>query len=103
MKNRAKKVGPKVNKRLRASRRISSKVVIPRTAKQFFALSEDDQNRWTRVTHVVSKIRADRISLTRASQEFGLDRQTVLRLVKPALRKRSNGRYVAKAHDSLLR
>jgi hypothetical protein len=103
MKNRAKRVRPKVNKRLRAPRRVSTKVVVPRTAKQFFALSEDDQDRWTQVTHVVSKIRADRISLTKASQEFGLDRQTVLRLAKPALRKRSNGQYVARPHDNLLR
>jgi hypothetical protein len=80
-----------------------NKIAVPRTAKQFFALSEEDQDRWIRVEHVVSKMRLDRISLTRASQEYGLDRRTVLRLAKSALRKRSNGRYAVKSHDTLLR
>jgi hypothetical protein len=43
------------------------------------------------------------MSVTKASQEYRLDRQTVLRLGKSALRKLGNGRYVAKAHDKLLR
>ncbi len=77
--------------------------VIPRTTKSFFNLPEEEQDRWAQVTHVISKMRAERVSLTKASQEFGLDRQTVLRLAEAALRKQSNGRYSARSRDSLLR
>lgn len=80
-----------------------NKPVAPRTAKEFFAMPERSQDRWTRVTHVVSKMRTDAVSLRQASREFGLDPRTVLRLSRPALRKRANGRYVAKGGDRLLR
>jgi hypothetical protein len=48
-------------------------------------------------------MRADGISLRRAARAFGLNPGVVLRLAGPALRKRSNGRYAAKASDRLLR
>jgi hypothetical protein len=48
-------------------------------------------------------MRADGVSLRRASREFGLDSRVVLRLAGPALRKRVNGRYAARASDRLLR
>jgi hypothetical protein len=48
-------------------------------------------------------MRADGVSLSRASREFGLDPQVVRRLAGPALRKRANGRYTTKASDRLLR
>jgi hypothetical protein len=75
----------------------------PRTAGEFFAMSAKSQDRWTRVTHVISKMRADGVSLRQASQEFGLDPRTVARLGRSALRKGSDGRYKAKASDRLLR
>jgi hypothetical protein len=103
MKRKTKRRQRKTNGRARSHRPAARKVVVPRSAKRFFALSEEEQDRWTRVTHVVSKMRSDRISLTAASREFGLDRQTVLRLARSALRKQSNGRYVAKANDKLIR
>ncbi|MGB6821175.1 MAG: hypothetical protein WBE21_03770 [Candidatus Acidiferrales bacterium] len=61
------------------------------------------QDMWVRVTHVVSKMRADRVSLPEASREFGLDPRVVARLGKSALRKRKNGQYAAKRTDRLLR
>ena len=48
-------------------------------------------------------MRADRLSLHRASREFGLDPRTVIRWGKAALRKRPSGRYAARPHDTLLR
>lgn len=61
------------------------------------------QDTWVRVTHVVSKMRADRVSLREASREFGLDPRIVARLGKSALHKRKNGQYTAKSKDKLLR
>lgn len=55
------------------------------------------------VANTVSKIRADRISLKKASREFGVDPRTVKRLAGPALRKLSNGQYAAKANDRIFR
>ena len=48
-------------------------------------------------------MRAEGTSLKRAAKEFGLDPRTVIRWAKPALRKRRDGRYVAKSKDTLLR
>ncbi|MGB6484861.1 MAG: hypothetical protein WBE86_15350 [Candidatus Acidiferrales bacterium] len=61
------------------------------------------QDMWTRVTHVISKMRSDYVSLREASREFGLDSRVVARLGKSALRKRKNGQYAAKHTDKLLR
>lgn len=48
-------------------------------------------------------MRADRVSLRQASREFDLDARIVTRLGKSALRKRTNGQYVARRSDKLLR
>jgi len=48
-------------------------------------------------------MRAEGVSLSEASREFGLDPRTVVRFGKPALKKRANGRYSAKPTDKLLR
>lgn len=75
----------------------------PRSAREFFARPKQFQKTWNRVTHIISKMRADAVSLTQASREFGVDPRTVLRLGRSALRKRRNGRYAAKPKDTLLR
>lgn len=75
----------------------------PHTVKQFFARPLVFQDSWAKVTHIVSKMRADRVSLRTASRDFGLDPRVVIRLGKAALRKRKNGQYVAKRSDKLLR
>lgn len=79
------------------------KVAIPRTAKQFFAKPQEFQETWTAVTHVISKMRADHLSLRQASRGFNLDPRVVTHLGKSALRKRKNGQYVTKRSDTLLR
>jgi len=77
--------------------------VAPRTAKQFFAKSKEAQGEWNDVAHVISQMRANRVSLTQAAIEVGIDPRVVARLGKSALRKRKNGQYVAKRTDTLLR
>lgn len=71
--------------------------------KEFFANPEVFQETWTAVTHVISKMRGDHLSLRQASREFNLDPRVVTHLGKSALRKRKNGQYVAKRSDKLLR
>jgi len=74
----------------------------PRTAKEYFSKPERFQDRWNRVVHAVSRMRAG-ASLRQASREYGLDPRTVLRLAGPALRKTRSGRWVARVTDRLLR
>ena len=75
----------------------------PRNTKEFFAMSGQAQDRWTRVTNVITKMRKDGSSLPTAAREYGMTSRAVLSLAKPALRKRSNGRYEARNSDRLLR
>jgi len=102
MKIRIRSTRRKKQSRTRSSQR-RIKITVPRTAKQFSALPPRSQDRWIRVTHAVSKMRANRVSLREASREFGLDPRVVARLGKSALRKRKNGQYAAKRADKLLR
>lgn len=84
-------------------RRGTARHLAPRTVRQFLAKSKEAQAEWNEVTHVISRMRANRVSLTRAANETGIDPHTVARLGKSALRKRKNGQYVAKRSDKLLR
>jgi hypothetical protein len=84
-------------------RRARAKAFAPHNAKQFFAKPKAFQDTWTAVTHIISKMRSDRVSLREASREFGLDPRVVARLGKSALRKRKNGQYVPRRSDKLLR
>ena len=87
----------------RRQRRARINPIAPRTAKQFFARPPAFQDTWAKVTHVISRMRVNRVSLRTASRDFGLDPRVVTRLGKAALRKRKNGQYVAKRSDKLLR
>jgi hypothetical protein len=83
--------------------RIKRRVFVPRTAKQFSALPRQTQDRWIRITQAITKMRSDRVSHREASREYDLDPSVLTRLGKSALRKRKNGKYVAKPADKLLR
>jgi hypothetical protein len=85
------------------ARKIEKLLTGLRTGAEFFAMSEKDRDTWTNVTHVLSKMRREKVSLLKASREYGIDPRTVTRLAKSALRKRANGTYAAKATDRLLR
>lgn len=74
----------------------------PNTARQYFRLSSKNQETWDSIGHVISKIR-EGMTLPKAAKEFGLSSKTALSFGRTALRKRKNGRYVAKKTDQLLR
>lgn len=75
----------------------------PRTARELFARPKQFQDLWNRVVNVVSKMRSEGVALRTASREHGLDPREVVPLAGSALRKRTNGRYVVRASDRLLR
>lgn len=54
------------------------------------------------VAHVVSRVREGK-SLREAAKEFNINPKTAVRLAGSALRKKSNGRYVARKSDRLTR
>jgi hypothetical protein len=86
-------------KRKNQRRQIISRA--PTTARQYYAMTEREQEIWDSVAHVVSRMR-DRVSLRKASAEFGIAPSIVVGLGRPALRKK-NGRYAATKTDRLLR
>lgn len=75
----------------------------PHNTEQYFELSPEAQEQWNRVAHVIQKVRTERVSVTQAAKEFGIDRKKVIQLGGSALRKQKNGRYKAKSFDRLLR
>lgn len=79
------------------------KNVTPRTAEQYFTMSERSQEIWNRVAHVLTMMRADGASLQEASRESQIDPRTVVRRGGSALRKTTKGRYAARATDRFLR
>lgn len=91
------------NKNVAATPAKKRKLIRPTTAKQYSALSEAEQETWNRVAHVVAKMRSEKMSLTKASREFGLNPKTVQARAEAALRKTKGGRYVARPSDKLLR
>ena len=103
MKRKKQRIRQTTSNKRRSNRPAQKKNVAPRTAKQFFARSPRSQETWNQVTHVVTKMRTDGVSLRQASREFGVDPRTVVRLGGSALRKQPNGRFAAKRSDRLLR
>jgi hypothetical protein len=75
----------------------------PTTARQYFSTSKRFQETWDEIAHVISKMRSDGVSLNKASKEFGIDPDVVLKFGRDALRKQKSGRYVARKTDRLLR
>lgn len=103
MKQQSKRIQRKTGKLRQSARSAKNKFVPPRTLDEFFAMPELIQDQWNRAVHAVSKMRTDGTTLPQASREFGLNPRVIARLGRPALRKRSNGRYAAKATDQLFR
>jgi len=73
----------------------------PTTARQYFALSQQDQAMWDSLAHVIARIK-DGEPLRKASKEYGIPPSIVAELGRSALRKK-NRRYVATKFDQLLR
>jgi hypothetical protein len=91
MKRKAKRAQRRASQKRRFSQS-SRRLVQPRTIEEFFAMPERRQETWIGTASTVSKMRADDITLPKASREFGVDRRTVIRLGGSALRKLKNGR-----------
>jgi hypothetical protein len=90
----------RANKKTRAS---AKKFVPPRTAEELFALPDNLQDKYQRMTHAVTKMRTDRLSMSRAALLYEITPKDMRRLGGTALRKQKNGRYAAKKRDKLLR
>jgi hypothetical protein len=94
----------KKNKKKNKSRvSARKKFVPPRTAEELFALPDHLQDKYQRVTHAITRMRTDRLSLAEVSRLFGLNPCDTKRFGEKALRKQKNGRYAAKKRDRLLR
>lgn len=70
---------------------------------QYSARPEKFKDTYGRVLAVVSKMRREKVSLTQASRDIGIDPRSVTRWGASALRRGLNGKYSAKKQDSLLR
>jgi DNA-binding CsgD family transcriptional regulator len=97
--NRRTRTRPKKKRQAELVRTIKSL----RTAEEFFNMPEPAREMLIKVAGTVSKMRADRISLAKASREFGVSPRTVKELASQALRKLSHGQYAAKANDRIFR
>ena len=86
-----------------ARRRATFTTRPPRTVNELFSATKTFQDEWERAVHLVSSMRAEGTSFEAALSESGLTRTSALRLVKSAVRKTPNGRYVATRSDRLLR
>lgn len=98
---RQKTAPPKSRARVRPTSRRTP--AAPKNADDFFRRSESFQDRWNSVIGVVSRMRAEKVSLQKASQDAGISPSSVKRWARSALQKRSNGKWVAKRSDRLLR
>jgi hypothetical protein len=101
MRRKIRKKSDRTNRKGRIRRRGELVFRRPTTARQYYAMSEREQEIWDSLAHVISRIR-DRQSLRRASKEFGIAPIVVVERGRPALRKK-NGRWVATKTDRLLR
>ena len=75
----------------------------PRTTAQYNAKPESFKTMWDRVVSVVSKMRTEKASLQKDARELEISPRTVKRWAGSALQKRSNGKWIAKKNDTLLR
>src|SRR5271155_33683 len=89
-------------KNKRSDKAVRKQFVGPKTIRQYFAMSKSARDEWNRVTHVVTRMKEEDVSLAEACREFHLNTRTVIRLGRTALTKRY-GRYAAKQADNLLR
>jgi hypothetical protein len=102
MKRKTKHTQRKIGQKRRRSQS-ATKFLAPQTVEQFFAMPESNRETLIGVASAISKMRADGVSLTKSSRQFGVNPRTVKRLAGSALRKRNNGRYAAKANDRIFR
>lgn len=91
------------HRRSQHASRKKARARIPRSANEFRRKSAKQQDAWTKVTHVITTIRRDGVSLSHALRGSGVSRRTVLRLAASSLRKLPSGRWTTRTRDRLLR
>ena len=74
-----------------------------KTADDFFAQPDAEQEKWNRVLRVIAKMRTEGLSLKKAAKEAGVSPRTVAKRAGRAIKKGENGRYAVSKRDSLLR
>jgi hypothetical protein len=92
-----------VGKKRRSTQSVNNNHLGPRTAEEYYDMPERSRERWNRITHVIAKMRANKVSLQQASREFDVDPRTVVKRGGTAMRKSDTGRYEARKSDRLLR
>jgi len=92
----------RVRKR-RSRRRTRNKPIVPRTARQLFAMSKPAQEEWKEVTNIVNEARRTRKSARKIAQQRGIPFKTVRKRAGRALHRQRNGRIVPRPTDDLLR
>jgi hypothetical protein len=74
----------------------------PRSAEEFFAMPESDQDFWNDVGQIATEVRNGG-SLSKVARKYHRNPRQVLRAAPAAFRKLKNGRYAAKTSDRILR
>lgn len=90
-------------KRRPLSRSIGSKLRIPRNLEEYNTRSERFRSTWEKVIRVVTEMRRDKVSLTKASASAGVTVETVKRWAGSTLQKGSGGKWKVNKSDRLLR
>jgi hypothetical protein len=75
---------------------------LPKTLAQLQARPARSQASLENAARVITRMR-EGYSLTNASAEYGIDRRTVEKIARSALRKTKSGRYAPRASDNLVR
>ena len=88
-------------RRLKRSRRV--KYVAPRTAAQYWKMPAQLRDMYDRALQASTYMRTARVSRRKAAQKFNISPQVLARFAGKALRRQSNGRYVVRPTDKLLR
>jgi hypothetical protein len=102
MKRNTKHTQRKIGQKRRRSQS-ATKFLARQTVEEFFAMPESNREILIGVANAISKMRADGVSFTKASREFGVNPRKMKRLAASALRMLGNGQYVAKANDRIFR
>ena len=90
-------------KKLRSKSKRTQKSKARLNAKKAFARTIKAQDRSNTIARVISKMRADGISLQKAARQFSVDPRTVIRHGRSAVRKLANGRWVSRPDDRISR
>jgi hypothetical protein len=103
MKRQKKHTRQSTSKKLRLKRSVRLKYVAPRTSAQYWKMPVQVRDTYDRAVHALTYMRSARVSRRKAAQKFNISPQVLARFAGKALRRQSNGQYVARPADKLLR